>query len=54
MHSIIKENAKKYLAQLTPSDQELVNDLLDKIFVANENVIDPFLMSYSPNFIALN
>jgi len=51
---MIKENAKWYLAQLTPSDQELVNEALNRIFAANETIPDPFLMSYSPDFIILN
>jgi hypothetical protein len=54
MHNIIKENAKWYLAQLTPSDQELVNEILDHIFDANETTPDTLLMSYSPDFIVLN
>ena len=54
MYNIIKENAKWYLAQLTPSDQELVNEILDHIFDANETTPDTLLMSYSPDFIVLN
>ena len=54
LRNLIRENAKKYISKLNTADQELMNKILEQIFAANETIPDPFLMSYSPDFIAIN
>ena len=54
LRDIIRENAKQYFSELDSTDQKLMSGVLEQIFTANETVIDPFLSSYSPDFIAVN
>lgn len=54
IHNIIKKNAEQYLSKLDSADKELISGILEKIFKANETVPDEFLMSYSPDFVAIN
>ena len=54
LRKLIRENAKKYISKLDSADQELMNKVLEQIFAAKDIIPDPFLMSYSPDFIAIN
>lgn len=54
IHNIIKKNAEQYLSKLDSADKELISGILEKIFNANATVPDEFLMSYSPDFVAIN
>ena len=54
LRNLIRENAKKYISKLDSADQELMNKVLEQIFAAKDIIPDPFLMSYSPDFIAIN
>ena len=54
LRNLIRENAKKYISKLDSADQELMNKVLEQIFAAKDIIPDPFLMSYSPDFIAVN
>ncbi len=54
LKNLIRENAKKYISKLDSADQELMNKVLEQIFSAKDIIPDPFLMSYSPDFIAIN
>ena len=54
LRNLIRENAKNYISKLDSANQELMNKILEQIFAANETTPDPFLMSYSPDFIAVN
>ena len=54
LRNLIRENAKKYISKLDSADQELMNKILEQIFAAKDIIPDPFLMSYSPDFIAIN
>ena len=54
LRNLIRENAKKYISKLDNADQELMNKVLEQIFAAKDIIPDPFLMSYSPDFIAVN
>ncbi len=54
LRNIIRENAKQYIEKLDSADQELMSGVLEQIFTANKTIIDPFLSSYSPDFVAIN
>ena len=54
LRNIIRENAKLYLSKLNSADKELISGILEEIFSANKTIPDQFLMSYSPDFIAVN
>ena len=54
LRNLIRENAKKYISKLDSADQELMNKILEQIFAAKDIIPDPFMMSYSPDFIAIN
>jgi len=54
LRNLIRENAKNYISKLNSADQELMNKVLEQIFAAKDIIPDPFLMSYSPDFIAIN
>ena len=54
IRNIIRENAKQYISKLDSADKELVSNVLEDIFSANKTVVDTFLSSYSPDFVAIN
>lgn len=54
IHNIIKKNAEQYLSKLDSADKALISGILEEIFNANRTIPDEFLMSYSPDFVAIN